>query len=60
MDVMIDLETLGIQPGSVIRSIGAVVFDPVTNTLGSTFYQNICADSCKKAGLTTDPDTIKW
>lgn len=60
MDVMVDLETLGIRPGSVIRSIGAVVFDPSTNKLGSTFYQNICSDSCKKAGLTTDPDTVKW
>ncbi len=58
--IMIDLETLGTRPGSVIRSIGAVVFDPYANTLGATFYQNIDSDSCKAAGLTTDPDTIKW
>lgn len=28
IQMMIDLETLGLEPGSVILSIGAVVFDP--------------------------------
>lgn len=28
MDAMLDLETLGVKPGSVILSIGAVLFDP--------------------------------
>lgn len=58
--IMVDTETLGIRPGSTIRSIGAVVFDPKTGKLGDEFYQNICATSCKEAGLTTDPDTVKW
>lgn len=38
MHVMIDLETWGTTPGSDIRSIGACVFDPVTDTIGETFY----------------------
>ena len=60
MDIMIDLENRGVRPGSIIRSLGAVVFDPVTNTLGSTFYQNIEGGSCKAAGLTADPETDAW
>lgn len=36
--IMVDLETWGTTPGSDIRSIGAVVFDPVAGTLGDTFY----------------------
>lgn len=58
--IMIDLETLGTRPGSVIRSIGAVVFNPEKNSLGETFYVNIEGNSCKEAGLTSDPETIKW
>jgi hypothetical protein len=34
MHVMLDLETWGRTPGSDIRSIGAVVFDPTTGTVG--------------------------
>lgn len=34
MHIMLDLETWGLTPGSDIRSIGAVVFDPVAGTVG--------------------------
>lgn len=62
-DVMIDLETLGTQPGSVILSIGAVLFDPkqpVDTCVGSRFYAVINQASCIDAGLKTDPNTVKW
>ncbi len=36
--IMVDLETWGTVPGSDIRSIGAVVFDPIAGTLGDEFY----------------------
>lgn len=38
--VMLDLETWGTEPGCDIRSIGAVVFDPSTDTVSDTlqFY----------------------
>ena len=39
--IMVDLETWGTAPGCDIRSIGAVVFDPVAGTLGATFYVNV-------------------
>lgn len=57
-DVMLDLETLGTAPGSVILSIGAVVFDE--NGLGEEFYRVVNTDSCVAAGLTIDASTLEW
>jgi hypothetical protein len=59
----IDLETLGTQPGSVILSIGAVLFDPALppdRCMGEQFYCVINRQSCVNAGLTVDPDTLTW
>ncbi len=60
LDVMIDLETLGTKPGSVILSLGAVEFDPVEGTMGREFYEVIDTTSCVQAGLLTDPGTVQW
>lgn len=57
-DVMLDLETFGTRPGSVIRSIGAVFFD--AHNMGQEFYVNVDQASCEKFGLTTDPGTVAW
>jgi hypothetical protein len=54
--VMLDLETLGTRPGSVILSIGAVFFD-LDGTTGETFYRNIDPQTCAAVGLTVDPQT---
>lgn len=56
---MLDLETFGTKPGSVIRSIGAVMFD-LDGRTGPEFYRNIDEESCVKAGLTYDPSTVSW
>lgn len=58
--VMIDLETWGTKPGSMVRSIGAVVFDPETGDFGDEFYANICDASQEVLGLTKDPSTEAW
>lgn len=58
-DVMLDLETFGLRPGSVIRSIGAVFFDFQGN-LGPEFYSNIDRKSCLDRGLTIEADTVLW
>lgn len=58
--VMFDLETFGTRPGSVLRSIGAAVFDPETGKIGDTFYRNIDRASCEAVGLKVDPNTEKW
>lgn len=59
----IDLETLGTRPGSVILSIGAVMFDPTKapdQCLGEQFYCVVSKQSCLDAGLTVDPGTLVW
>jgi len=57
--VMVDIETLGIETGSVILSIGAVRFDE-NGTYGDPFYVEIDRTSCENHGLQTDPDTLDW
>jgi hypothetical protein len=57
---MLDLETWGTKPGSAIRSIGAVTFDPFGDGTVDEFYANISDESCAAANLTKDPSTIAW
>lgn len=59
-NVMIDLETWGTRPGSALRSIGAVDFDPHSDKIGATFYANIMDESCLSAGLLKDAGTVAW
>lgn len=56
--IMVDLETWGTTPGSDLRSIGAIVFDPIAGTLGPTFYANVRNGG--DYGLTRDPETEEW
>lgn len=65
--VMIDIETIGLEPGSVIASIGAVRFGPgeVVPDRGEqsrdgAFYASVDIESCQDVGLTIDADTLKW
>lgn len=57
---MVDLETMGTKPYSVIASIGVVTFDLRTGELGLEFYRTIDQQSCLDAGLTIDPATAEW
>jgi exodeoxyribonuclease VIII len=57
--IMIDIETLGTTPDSVILSIGAVKFSFDDDDI-ETFKQNIDPRSCKKYGLVTQKDTIQF
>lgn len=59
-NLMIDIETLGTQQGSVILSIGAVAFDIETGKTAGHFYERIDIDSSLEAGLKLDKDTILW
>lgn len=56
--IMVDIETLGLEPGAVIVSIGAVVFD--RHGTGERFYGSIDCASCEAAGLHVDADTLEW
>ena len=56
--VMIDIETLGIDPGAAILSIGAVKFD--RDGLGEEFECIVDLESCQEAGLAIDANTLNW
>jgi DNA polymerase III epsilon subunit-like protein len=56
--VMVDIETLGLETGAAIISIGAVRFGP--DGLGQTFYRSIDRESCVVVGLEIDQDTLEW
>lgn len=56
--VMVDIETLGLEPGVAILSIGAVRFD--TGGIGDTFEVNVDLESCEAAGLEIDANTLSW
>ncbi len=56
--IMLDLETLGTAPGSVILSIGAVKFNE--NGVYDDFHIGINIQSCLDAGLTISGDTLMW
>lgn len=59
IDIMLDLETLGTRPGSVVLSIGAVAFTP-EGVFDKGFHTIIRKDDCVANGLTVDPDTEAW
>jgi len=56
--VMIDIETLGLEPGAAIVSIGAVEFGP--RAIGESFYESVSRESCEDAGLSVDEGTVDW
>lgn len=59
-NVMLDLETLGTRPGSIVLSIGAVFFDPTTGDLGNSYYDEIDVMSCVSVGLHSSVETIEF
>jgi hypothetical protein len=59
-DVMIDIETLGNRPYSLILSIAALEFNRRTGKTGREFYCIIDPVSCKKYDFKIDPETVLW
>ncbi len=58
-NVMVDIETLGSRPGSIILSIGAVEFSNEA-VGGRIFFRRISIGSSILAGFTMDESTVKW
>ena len=56
--IMLDLETLGNKPGSVIVAIGAVKFG--NGEILDSFYARVDAQSCLDLGLRMDVSTVMW
>lgn len=57
-NIMLDLETLGTNPGCAILSIGAVLFSG--GRLHNEFYIRISLKNAQDYGLTIDADTLQW
>lgn len=57
-NIMLDLETLGTAPGSVVVTIGACFFGG--GEIGPTFYERIDIKDSQAHGLKIDTDTILW
>jgi hypothetical protein len=63
MRIMLDLETLGTRPGSIITAIGAVCFqqhDDPAQRIAHSFYQRIDPIDAQRHGFTIDADTVLW
>lgn len=59
--IMLDIETLGTEPGAAIVSIGAVFFDAAKYAkFGASYYERIDVTSCIKADLHMNAATIAW
>ncbi len=58
--VMLDIETLGKGNNACILSIGAVKFNPFTNTIYDSFYVPVDPESCQALGLKIDASTVMW
>jgi hypothetical protein len=57
-NVMLDLETLGVTPNSIILSIGAVEFDE--SNLGDVFHMGIDYEDQVKRDMHVDASTAMW
>lgn len=57
--IMIDIETLGTEPGCVVLSIGAIQFGPERMD-GDGFYATIDPTDAQERGLTVDAGTVEW
>ena len=61
MHGMVDLETLDTKPSCVVLSLGAIKFDPTSNTEPhSELYFKVCVDDQDRLGRTVSDDTIEW
>ncbi len=58
-EIMLDLETLGNRPTSVVIAIGAAAFNFDSNEI-DTFYVEVDSQSSIELGCTTDESTLKW
>lgn len=57
MNIMLDIETMGVSFDSAILSIGAVAFD---TELREEFYTTVDLSSSMNLGLKVDASTINW
>ena len=57
--LMIDIETLGVHPGSVVLEIGMIPFD-LTGKMDVPYVMRINIQNSIDLGFSFDSDTMKW
>ncbi len=57
---MVDLETLGVDPDSVVLTLGAVIFDPFSDVIFDQLYLRIDIDEQTTRGRKIDNNTVEW
>lgn len=57
---MIDIESLGTDPGSCITSVGAVKFNFETGEIGDKFFMNINVKDSMKLDFKVNGNTVLW
>ena len=57
--IMLDLETLGLNPNSVILSVGAALFS-LDGKIEALYHSRVTIQSCLEEGLQIDGSTIEW
>jgi len=60
LDLMIDLETLGITPDSAILTVGIAQFDIHSGEIGNTLYRVIDLKTSLDYGFKINADTLYW
>lgn len=58
--VMIDTETLGLTPGSIVRTVSLVEFEPATGNTGRKKTWVINLQDSIKAGFKIEAGSLKW
>jgi len=56
--IMVDIETLGTEPGAAIVAIGAVRFG--LDGVADTFEADVSLADCQSHGLEIDAETLSW
>jgi len=59
---MIDLETLGVEPDSVVMTLGAIKFDPFSDTEPHTplYLRGDVEEQSEQYGRSIDENTLAW
>lgn len=60
LDIVLDLETLGVSNTPVLTQIGAVAFDIKTGKVIREFALNFDLKSSMKSGAKVDAETLQW
>ncbi len=58
--LMIDLETLAVENDAVILTMGAIKFDPFSDTIGDSLYLRLQVDEQFEMGRVSADSTLEW